>query len=76
MRSIDRKQAAEEWFAYLERVSAEHPQRADLESLFQGKDLEVHSMLYTVDSRVDAYLTARGYDPDSVMTSLASQCAK
>jgi hypothetical protein len=74
--SIDRKQAADEWFNYLERISADHPDRAELASKFQGEQLEVDSMLYVVASRVDGYLTARGYDPNSIMTTVASKCGQ
>lgn len=76
LNSIDRKQAAEQWFTYLEGISVGNPDRAELESKFQGDRLEVHSMLHAVDSRMDDYLTTRGYDPDSVMTTVASQCAQ
>ncbi|MCU1676854.1 MAG: hypothetical protein JWM93_1612 [Frankiales bacterium] len=74
--SIDRTQAADQWFTYLERISKGNPDRAELESKFQGERLEVHSLLHAVDARLDEYLTARGYDPNSVMTNLASQCAR
>lgn len=74
--AIDRKQAAEHWFTYLEDVSATHPSRRELEAKFRGERLEVHALLYEVDRRVDAHLTAHGYDPDSVMTDLASECAQ
>lgn len=38
--AINRKQAADRWFAYLEKVSADHPDRAALESKFHGERLE------------------------------------
>ena len=74
--AIDRKQAAERWFTYLEGISVTHPSRAELESKFQGERLEVQSLMYEVDRRLDDHLTARGYDPDSVMTTVASQCTR
>ena len=75
LNSIDRKQAAERWFTHLEDISATHPTRAELDEWkFQGEQVEVQSLLYEVDRRMDDYLTARGYDPNSVMTTVASQC--
>lgn len=76
LESIDRKQAAERWFTYMLETSVGQPERAELESRFHGETLEVHSILYAVDARLDDYLTRRGYDADSIMTTVASQCAK
>ena len=72
--AIDRKQAADRWFAYLEKVSPDHPDRAELESKFQGERLETHAVLHEAESRLDDHLTAHGHDPRSIMTSLANEC--
>jgi hypothetical protein len=72
--AIDRKQAADRWFAYLEKVSPDHPHRAELESKFQGERLETHAVLHEAETRLDDYLTAHGHDPRSIMTSLANEC--
>ncbi len=72
--AINRKQAAEHWFAYLEKVSADHPDRAALEAKFQGERLETHAVLHEVETRLDDHLTAHGHDPRSIMTSLANEC--
>lgn len=74
--AIDRNQAAEHWFTYMERTSANHPDRAALESKFQGERLETHSILYEVDTRLDDYLTAHGHDPRSIMTTMANECGQ
>ena len=74
--AIDRKQAADHWFAYLEKVSADHPDRAELESKFQGERLETHAVLHEVETTLDDYLTAQGYDPRSIMTSAANECGR
>ena len=74
--AVDRRQAADHWFAYLEKVSAGHPDRAALESKFQGERLETHSVLYEVEANLDDYLTAQGHDPRSIMTSAANECGQ
>ena len=72
--AIDRKRAADRWFAHLEEVSPDHPDRAELESTFQGERLETHAVLHEAETRLDDYLTAHGHDPRSIMTSLANEC--
>lgn len=74
--AVDRTKAADHWFAYLEKVSADHPNRAELESKFQGERLETHAVLHEVEANLDDYLTAQGYDPRSIMTSAANECGQ
>ncbi|WP_343904886.1 hypothetical protein [Nocardioides aquiterrae] len=72
--AIDRAAAADRWFDHMERVSVGHPTRAELREEFQGDDLEVHSILFVVDGEVHDYLDTHGYDPASVVTTVASEC--
>lgn len=74
--SIDRDEAAERWFDYLERTSADHFTRAELESQFQGDRLETHAILHEVDGRLAKHLADEGHDPNSIMASLATRCAE
>ncbi|MCW2794674.1 hypothetical protein [Nocardioides sp.] len=74
--SIDREKAAEHWFTYLERVSVDHPNRDELEGKFQGERLEVHSLIYEVNTLLSAHVAAQGHDPHAIMATVASRCAE
>jgi hypothetical protein len=74
--AINRDEAADRWFNHLERVSVDHPSRAELAKKFGGERLQTHSILYTVDDGLRNYLTGLGYDPRSVVASIASECDK
>jgi len=76
LESIDRQAAAEHWFDYLERTSADHPTRAELESEFQGDRLETDALLHEVDTQLAKHLAEEGHDPTSIMTSLGNRCGK
>jgi hypothetical protein len=59
--SIDREEATGHWFAYLERVSVDHPDRGELEAQFHGERLEIQATMYEVDTRLGTHLTAQGH---------------
>lgn len=72
--AIDRDDAADRWFDHLERVSVDHPSRSELAKKFSGERLETHSVLYIVDDDLRRHLAGLGYDPRSVVASIASEC--
>lgn len=74
--AIDRPEAADRWFDYMQRVSVGRPSRAELEERFQGEQLETHAVLYAVDMRLNDYLRGLGFDPRIVVATVASKCGQ
>lgn len=71
---IDMAKAEDDWLDYLGRVSVGSPSRQSLEQKFVGDDLESHALIHAVDTRVTDYLVAHGYDPRSIMITVANGC--
>jgi hypothetical protein len=73
---IDMTRAKDDWLDYMGRVSVGSPSRETLQQKFVGDDLASHALIHAVDVQMGDYLAAQGYEPRSIMITVANKCGE